>query len=99
MGLTDDGQSAVDVQATIAECRRLWRESADLADQEMWACHSAIGQLLDAGPGDDPDGYVAEWRDLTGRLVELHEQSRRRDEQLMAAYVARIDWPGGVGVE
>lgn len=90
MGSTDGRVSAVGIADAIADARRGWRLAGDdLIGQETWAVYSVLGELLEAGPGDDPDGYVAQCRDLAGRLVDLDVQARRRDEQKLAAWIAR----------
>ena len=83
--------SDVDMQASIADTRRLLREAGDdLLRQEEAAIYAVLGELLAAGPGEDHDAYLTEYRDLVGRLIELGDQIRRRDEQKFAAWLADI---------
>lgn len=80
---------AVDVAASIADARRLWRDAGDdLLSQELFATHAVLGELLLTGPGDDPEAYVTECHDLIGRLIELGDQIRRRDDQQFALWIA-----------
>jgi hypothetical protein len=88
--------SDVDMQASIEDTRRMRREAGDdLLCQELWSTYAVLGELLLTGPGEDHDAYLAEYQDLVGRLIELGDQIRRRDEQLFAAWLADITTDGG----
>lgn len=87
--------SDADMQASIADTRRMRRAAGDdLLGQEEAAVYAVLGELLLAGPGDDPEAYVAEYRDLVGRLIELGQQRERRYEQRFAAWLAQITTSG-----
>lgn len=95
MGHAAGGASAVDMAATIAEARALWRDAGDdLLYQELWATYVVLGELLDAGPGVDEAAYVGEYQELVGRLIQLGDQIERRFEQQFQAWRSRIETSG-----